>query len=169
MNKFNFIMLPIIFLLGSGFSVFAQNTVAEKEMAKIEKLARGADVIVTAKVTERKSNWNENKTRIYTRATLRVDEYIKGNGNGDVVEVTYPGGEVGEVGEIYSHMPRFEENEEVLVFLKKDKQLKGFKVFDGEEGKISVVRDIKSNEKISRSSNSVRALKRQINKYLEQE
>ena len=169
MNKFNFILLPLVFLLGSGYSVFAQNTVAEKEMAKIEKLARGADVIVTGKVTERKSNWNENKTRIYTRATLRVDEYIKGDRNGDVVEVTYPGGEVGEVGEIYSHMPRFEENEEVLVFLKKDKQLKGFKVFDGEEGKISVVRDIKSNEKISRSSNSVRELKRQINKYLEQE
>jgi len=160
-NRFLFIMF---ILLGFSLPSFSQS-----EVSQLQKLAKGADVIVTGKVTKKKSDWNDNKTRIYTRATLQVDEYLKGKGNGNAVEVTYPGGEVGDVGEIYTHMPKFEENEEVLVFLKEDKNLKGFKVFDGEEGKITVVSDVNTKEKVTGSKVRIEDIKSQIKKYINEE
>lgn len=157
-------LLLMLVFLGFNLPSFAQS-----ETAKLQKLAKGADVIVTGRVIEKKSSWNENKTRIYTRTTLQVDEYLKGKGNGNSVEVTYPGGEVGDLGEIYTHMPRFEDQEEVLVFLKKDKNPKGFKVFNGESGKITMVRDLKTNEKMTTSKIRIADLESLIKKYVTEE
>jgi len=154
LNRFLFLMLIIFGLFLFSF--------AKEKPSKIEKLSKGADIILTGKVTQKISKWNENKTRIYTKATLKVDEFLKGNNNGSSVEVVYPGGEIDEVGEIYTHMPKFTDNEEVLVFLRKDKKQKAFKVLNGEEGKITVIRDSKTNEKMTRSNVHINALKSQI-------
>ena len=156
------IILMIILINGGFLSVvFAQD-----EQAVIKKLVKGADVILTGKVTKQNSSWNENKTRIYTKATLKVDDYLKGNNNTNTVEVTYPGGEVGDVGELYSHMPRFTNDEEVLVFLKKDKKNISYRVYDGEEGKISLIRDSKTGEKVTTSNIKVNHIRAQIKSYL---
>lgn len=156
------IILMIILIYGGFLSVvFAQD-----EQAVIKKLVKGADVILTGKVTKQNSSWNENKTRIYTKATLKVDDYLKGNNNTNTVEVTYPGGEVGDVGELYSHMPRFTNDEEVLVFLKKDKKNISYRVYDGEEGKISLIRDSKTGEKVTTSNIKVNHIRAQIKSYL---
>ena len=156
------IILMIILIYGGFLSVvFAQD-----EKAVIKKLVKGADVILTGKVTKQNSSWNENKTRIYTKATLKVDDYLKGNNNTNTVEVTYPGGEVGDVGELYSHMPRFTNDEEVLVFLKKDKKNISYRVYDGEEGKISLIRDSKTGEKVTTSNIKVNHIRAQIKSYL---
>ena len=157
-NKFFFLVL---ILLGLQLNYAAQN-----ETARIKKLARGADVILTGKVTHKQSAWNQNKTKIYTRTTVQVDEYLKGRANGNSVEITYPGGEVGDVGELYSHMPTFEDNEEVLVFLKKDNKQKSFKVFQGKEGKIKVFSDPETKEKRTGSNVPVKALKAQIKSFI---
>ncbi|MEJ2614799.1 MAG: hypothetical protein P8Z35_07570, partial [Ignavibacteriaceae bacterium] len=117
-------------------------------------------------VTKQKSSWNKNKTRIYTEATLQVDEFLKGNHSSGNIIVKYPGGEVGDVGELYTHMPRFENNEEVLVFLKKDKKDAAFKVFEGEEGKIKVLNDSKTGEKVTSSNVQIKYIKAQIKNYL---
>jgi hypothetical protein len=129
-------------------------------------LTYGADIILTGKVTQQTSSWNENKTRIYTKATIQVNEYIKGNNTGGTVTVNYPGGEIGEIGEIYSHMPRFEDNEEVLVFLEKDEKSSYYKVFNGENGKISVINDPKTGEKVTTSNVQINSLKAQIKNYV---
>ena len=114
-----YIISLLLFFCGFQLSSFAQ--FSQKELAAIKVLSKGADVIVTGKVAKQKSSWNKDKTRIYTQATLQVDEYLKGN-SGNSVVVTYPGGEVGDVGELYTHMPRFTNDENVLVFLKKDQK-----------------------------------------------
>jgi len=132
--------------------------------AKLKQLTANADIIVTGKVSGNKSGWNNNKTRIFTEATLNVDEYLKGSNNGSSVVITYPGGEVNGVGELYTHMPKFADNEDVLVFLKKDE--KGYKVFDGEEGKIRIIKDEKTGEAITSSNISISHLKAQIKTYL---
>ncbi len=134
-HKFIFMLLVVL-----GFQMISY---AQEGTSRINKLAKNADIIVTGKVTDKKSAWNENKTRIYTKTTVQVDEYLKGNSNEKSVEISYPGGEVGDVGELYTHMPSFEANEEVLVFLKKDKKDTGYQVLDGEEGKIKLVQDTK--------------------------
>lgn len=171
--------LITILLISALYSVsFAQQKVSRqettpkaaepKETSVIKQLSRGADVIVTGKVTEKQSNWNEKKTRIYTVTTVAVDEYLKGQNSGSFVEVTTPGGEVGDVGELYTHMPRFEDNEEVLVFLKRDGDRRSYKVLNGEEGKITVLRDAETSEKVTRSHMRIETLKEQIKSFINQ-
>jgi hypothetical protein len=135
---------------------------AQQEAADLKELTNSADVIITGKVINQTSSWNEDQTRIYTRATIQVDEYIKGASTGNTVTIKYLGGEVGEVGELYSHMPRFEDNEEVMVFLKKDGNNNDYKVSNGENGKISLINDPSTQELMTNSNIRVSSLKRQI-------
>jgi hypothetical protein len=155
-------LLCALIIVGGFFSTaFAQLTSSE-----VESMSKNADLIITGKVVEQNSSWNENQTRIYTLATIQVEEYLKGNNNSGAVVVSYPGGEVGEVGEMYSHMPRFEDNEEVLVFLKKDDNSTNYKVFHGEEGKINVIIDPKTGERVTTSNVQINSLKAQIKSYI---
>lgn len=151
----------VLFLCGLYPTYFAQQMAVE-----LQNLSVGADVIVTGKIIQQSSSWNEDNTRIYTRATIQVEEYLKGNNNSGPIIVSYLGGEVGEVGEMYSHMPRFEDNEEVLVFLKKDDKSTNYKVFNGEEGKINVIIDPKTGEKVTTSNVQINTIKTQIKSYI---
>ena len=171
-NSVKFLSLVLI-ILGLQLSAFAQTkpsvskeSAAQKESVKIKQLTKEADMILTGKVTQKKSNWNENKTRIYTRTTVQVEEYLKGENKGTSVEITSPGGEVGDVGELYTHMPTFEDNEEVLVFLKKDEKATGYKVLNGEEGKIKVHLEAAKKEKAASSDLPVNDLKSQIRRFV---
>ena len=151
----------ILFLLGFYSTCFAQ-----QEAVDLKELTTNSDAIITGKVTQQTSSWDENKTRIYTLATVRVDEYIKGSNSGNTVTIKYLGGEVGEVGELYSHMPRFEDDEEVLVFLKKDGNSANYKVSSGESGKISLMNDPRTGELMTNSNVRVSAIKSQIKNIL---
>lgn len=155
-------LLILLFFYGYHTVYFAQQLKID-----FRELSKGADLILTAKVTEQTSAWNEDKTRIYTNATLRVEEYLKGNNSEAYVTVTYPGGEVGDVGEIYSHMPRFENNEEVLVFLKRDEKSSNYKVFNGENGIIRLMNDPLTGEKVTTSNVEIIYLKTQIKNSVE--
>jgi len=151
----------LIVVVGSYLTSFAQVTSTE-----VESMSKNADLIVTGKVTQQNSSWNSDNTKIYTEATIQVEEYLKGNNNGNSVVVRYLGGEVGDVGELYSHMPRFENEEEVLVFLKRDNNNADYKVFNGEDGKINVIVDHKTGEKVTSSNVPVSSLKAQIKSYI---
>ena len=161
MTKLNRILFLLFIFLAFHITAFAQ-----EEPSAIKELSRGADVILTGKVTQKISSWDKTKSRIYTKVSLQVDEYLKGTNNDNFVEVIYPGGEVGDVGEIYTHMPTFEDNEEVLVFLKKDLINQGYQVFSGEKGKITVLRDAKTKEKVSRTNARIEVIKRQIKDFI---
>ena len=154
------LLYGLILVCGIYYTTFAQQMAVE-----LKDLSVGADVIITGRVTEQFSSWNEDNTKIYTRATIQVEEYLKGINNGSSITVTYLGGEIGEVGEMYSHMPRFEDQEEVLVFLKKDEKNSDYKVFNGENGKISVINDPKTGEKVTTSNVQINSLKAQIKSY----
>jgi hypothetical protein len=158
-----------------GYSLFAMlilsgfcfGSLAQLSSSEIKVLSEKADVILTGKVAQQTSSWNENKSRIYTHATIQVEEYLKGNNSGNTVTVTYPGGEVGDIGEMYSHMPSLENNEEVLLFLKKDSKNTSFKVVNGEDGKISITTDPKTGEKITTSKRHLNSLATQIKSYID--
>jgi hypothetical protein len=105
-----------------------------------DELASRSDVIVVGKVTERKSEWNNNKSRIYTRVTLAVDQCLKGDAAQKTITVTTLGGEVDGVGELYTHTPSFKQEEKVVVFAQKDKQ-GSLRVVGGEQGKLVVRED----------------------------
>ena len=154
----------VLFLLTFPFTLLAQD-----ETSVIKELTRNADIILTGKVSQKTSSWNENKTRIFTRTKLQVGEFLKGSKKGVSVEVVYPGGEVGDVGEIYSHMPKFDKNEEVLVFLKKDVKKNAYRVLNGEKGKISVSEETKTEKQMNRSTQKVKALKEEIRKFVNEQ
>ena len=139
---------------------------AQQMVVELKDLSKGADVILTGKVTQQTSSWNEDNTRIYTYATIQVDEYLKGNNGGSPVVVRYLGGEVGDIGEQYSHMPSFEDQEDVLIFLKKNETSSDYKVFAGEDGKISIVNDPKTGKKVTTSNVPLSSLKAQIKTFV---
>ncbi len=159
--KDNFFVFAVIFVLFIQFTGLAQSNQAE-----VKALSRGADVILTGKVTEQQSQWTQNKSRIITKTTIQVDEYLKGNGTGQSVVINHPGGEVDGVGELYSHMPQFQDNEEVLLFLKKDNKSNDYQVFAGEDGKIPLLKD-QSGEIMTPSRISLSSLKAQIKSFTE--
>ena len=159
--KFNYLWL-ILFILSISLH-------AKDNTSVIKKMSQKADVILSGTVSEKESSWNASKTRIYTRTTIEVEEYLKGTSTGNSVEVWYPGGEVGDVGELYTHMPTFEKNEEVLVFLKKDNDSNIYKVLNGQEGKLGVIEDASTGEKVTSSNFRVTELKSQIKSYLNEQ
>jgi hypothetical protein len=154
-----------VLLLLSGFK---STSLSQTIQSDIQSLSKGADVILTGKVTKQNSSWNKDKTRIYTDVTLEVEEYLKGNNGNKTLVVSTPGGEVGEVGEIYSHMPKFNNEEEVLLFVKKDKKELSYKVVNGEEGKIALYTDKNTGEKVTSSNRKISTLKKEIKDYVEQ-
>ena len=159
-TKFRYLLLTLVLIYGFQITSHSQQL-----STSIEKLSKGADVVLTGKVIQQNSSWNEDRTRIYTDATIQVEEYLKGNTNESSIIVTYLGGEVGEVGELYTHMPRFEDDEEILVFLKRDQETSSYKVFNGEEGKLSIVYDKNTGEKVTTSSVQINSLKAQIKSF----
>lgn len=154
-------ILLVVFLQFAGFSQTIQS--------EIKNLSEGADVIVIGKVVDQKSHWNEGKTRILTQATIQVDEFLKGNNNETSIYVITPGGEVGEVGELYSHMPRFSNDEEVLLFAKKDKRDASYKVLNGEDGKLTLHKDKSTGERVTSFNKKVSTLKKEIKSYVEKQ
>jgi hypothetical protein len=153
------LVLFFISLLTSGL---LSTSFSQQVAARLQQLTKEADVILTGKVTEQQSSWNQNKTRIITHTTIQVEDYIKGDNTGNIVVVNHLGGEVGDVGELYSHMPEFKNDEEVLLFLKKDKSNTGYQVYSGEDGKISIMNNPKTGEKVTALNIPVGVIKKQI-------
>jgi hypothetical protein len=137
--------------------------------SEIKNLSEGADIILTGKVVNQKSQWNADKTRISTQTTIKVDEYLKGSIVDDRLVVTTPGGEIGEVGELYSHMPRFSNDEEVLLFVKNDNKDLSYKILNGEQGKLTLFDDKNSGEKITGFNMKISELKKEIKSYVKEQ
>lgn len=161
-----FYLPVIIFLLIASFST---KTLPQSIQSKMQNLTEKSDVILEGKVVKQNSSWNQNKTRIFTEVTLQVDEYLKGNKVNKSIVVTTPGGEVGEIGELYTHMPRFNNDENVLVFVKEDKKDKSYKVLNGEDGKMTLYNDKLTGEKVSSSHKKISMLKKEIKNYVEKQ
>ena len=161
---FNF-FLPTILLI--VFFQFESNS--QTVQSQIKNLSQTADVILTGKVVEQKSQWNHGQTRISTQSTIKVDEYLKGNNIDKSIIVTTPGGEVGEVGELYTHMPRFSNDEDVLLFVKKDQKDMSYKVVNGEDGKLTLYKDKNTGEIITSFNKKISVLKKEIKNYVDKQ
>ena len=114
--------------------------VGQSQGAKTEDLVKRSDLIVVGKVGRKNSEWNEDRSRIQTRVSVTIDQTIKGTPAGKTIMLVVPGGEVGGVGEWYSHTAQFAENEDVVVFARKDKR-GDYRVAGGEHGKVSLEKD----------------------------
>jgi hypothetical protein len=164
MNNICRFYLFIFILIGINTPLLSQSV-----HSGLKSLSDNADIILTGKVTQQKSEWNADRTRIFTKVTVTVEEYLKGSQNQSSIIIAHPGGEVDEVGEIYSHVPKFYDNENVLLFLQKDGDVRSYKVLEGESGKISLTVDKLTGEKITSDRKNVSAYKKQIKSFVEQQ
>jgi hypothetical protein len=142
---------------------------AQSINSDIRNLSQGADMIVTGKVVDQKSEWNSDNSRIYTQVTIQVDEYLKGSDNQDRIVITHLGGEVGDIGETYSHIPTFIDDENVLLFVKKSAKDESLSVFEGEEGKRTLYDDKKTGKKVTSNNIKASELKNEIKSFVEKQ
>ncbi|HMD14420.1 MAG TPA: hypothetical protein VKI62_07340 [Bacteroidota bacterium] len=138
---FSFIFLVIV--ISSFVSVTLR---AQSNNSSTEQISQQADVIVVGKVGHLESEWNADKSRIQTRVTITVNDVVKGDAATQSVVVYTPGGEVDGVGEWYSHNAKFVNDEEVVVFAKKDNR--GLlRVASGQNGKFTIAKDAATGRK----------------------
>lgn len=137
-----------ILVAGLSMFLFVPKVLGQVKPVNLEELTRNSEVIAVGKVTGIKGEWDQNKTRIVTRVTVGVSEYLKGNA-GAVMTITSPGGEVDGVGEWYSHTARFQKDEDVVVFAEKDKK-GNLRIARGEQGKLNIKKDAQTSiERVS--------------------
>ena len=122
------------------------NLPAQSKALSTQELTSRSDVVVIGTVSGMQSEWNSEKTRITTRVTIDVREFLKGGNGEQQITVLTPGGEIGDVGEMYSGAARFRHHEEVVVFGHK-KTGHDHEVVGGDQGKVPVIEDKLTREK----------------------
>ncbi len=107
-------------------------------------LTQNAETVVYGEVEEVEALWGDNNEIIFTRATVRVHEYITAPLFRRRITVEYPGGEIDGIGMGVSDGPRMETGEEVILFVKSAFSFKRrfrspvFSIFGAAQGKYSV-------------------------------
>lgn len=106
----------------------------------VEEMAQEARAVVLARVTSRESRWDEAHRRIHTFTELEVIERWAGAAPPRVVVRTL-GGQVDGIGMKVSGVARFQDDEEVVVFLAADPlDSSRFRVIGMSQGKLRVDR-----------------------------
>ncbi len=82
----------------------------------IEDLVASAALVIRGKAGPSEAKWDEKRKRIQTWTPIRVTEVLEGEAGASVM-VRQPGGIVGDVGQDVEGAVRFEQGEEVLLFL----------------------------------------------------
>ena len=145
----------ILIVVLTSQSIFSQALVDNSEQKQIKYLTQSSEIVLIGKVSSRESFWNEDKSRIFTKVNMEPE--------GVTVSV---GGEIGEVGELYTHLPRFNDQEELLLFAKKNRSNQ-YIVAGGELGKIRIIRDEISGKKLTASKKSIETLKNEIRLHIQ--
>lgn len=101
----------------SAFLSIAGLSLASSHEVDLKRDVRAAKSIVMGTI-EKTNSYYGNDGEIYTDVTLRVAANLKdGFGGPDSITFTSPGGEVGDVGVLFTGAPQFSEGEPVMVFL----------------------------------------------------
>lgn len=145
-------------------NLFYTNSFAQSRSQNLEKLTVSSELILVGNVKETESHWNENKTSIYTKVRIKPTEFIKGSDNSSELVITVPGGEIDNVGELYTHMPRFANDERVLLFMKNVNN--DYKIVGGDTGKINLSSKKADGRKMEMTQEQIKELKNSIKNYL---
>jgi transcriptional regulator CtsR len=147
MKRFPWVIFSVLIIVISSMLPLPLTGAApvEARRSPLEDLINGADSVVVGTVVEHSSYWNDEHTGIYTSVVLSVEERLKGTMSQDRITITFPGGEVDEIGEWVSDMSSFDQGERVLVFLKKLSKAQlseeQFEVYGGFRGKFTITGD----------------------------
>lgn len=135
----------IILVTGIAFLLLAYSVPKPHQVASsplvvevtLEELVAQASHIVVGEVIEKKSQWSDDRSHIYTLVTVSVEEWVKGDSKGNKILIKVPGGKVGEVIEWVEDVASFRVGERVVVFLHIQED-STFDVVGGWQGKFTV-------------------------------
>jgi len=125
------------------YSVSESNAQVKKMSAK--ELTKESSTVLYGKCSKLKSEWNENKSIIYTYVTIVPEAYLKGNLGSEAV-IAVPGGRVDDIICEVSEMPVFVEGEEVVAFVRTNPAGKNL-VTGGFQGKMKIEKDKKTGKR----------------------
>ena len=129
------ILLLLIFL----FPLLQSNATVVKKLTE-DEMTLQAERIVIGKCSSVRSEWNVDKTRIFTYVTIIPQSSLKGDNTSTPIVIKQPGGEVDGIGMHVEGASVFEEGEDVFLFLQKGRN--GFHTVLGlSQGKFSIKTD----------------------------
>jgi hypothetical protein len=134
------VLMPVLSLF------YSANATIVRPLSE-EELAEQAETIFVGQCVSIKSEWNEERTKIFTYITVSPQNFLKGSGRPQTVVIKQPGGEVGEIGMRVDGISVFEEGEEVLLFLQRD-QRDFYKTIGLSQGKFSISTDQDTGRKV---------------------
>ena len=102
----------------------AHSATLKNEPLSVADLAKRSDVIALGAVASVSSEWNSQKTTIYTRIGLNVEDLFKGTASNEMLSFYQLGGEVGNTASSVGDAAPFKRGERVIVFLYKNKDQK---------------------------------------------
>ena len=161
MNQRTFMIFCSVIVSLFLLAATVERVSAQLQKLNLQELTNQAEVVAVGKVSAMRSEWNQDKTRIYTKVTVSVGQYIKGERSEKTLTITHLGGEVGGVGELYTHTPRFFMDEEVLVFAKKDKQ-ENLRITGGADGKLKIAKNEQTGKKMIGKTKTLEAFTTEI-------
>jgi hypothetical protein len=79
-----------------------------------------ADYIIEGTVERVESNWNEDKSGIFTTTNLSIDKYMKGSPfTENELQIVTPGGTVGDITQVVEDQSIFHEGKRVRIYFQK--------------------------------------------------
>lgn len=150
------------------FFYFTTASFSQEITPNLKTIVTHSEVIVTGKVYKKESKWNSDKSKIYTEVEIHIDELLKGQDISQNITVKHLGGEVDDVGELYTHMPVFSVEEKVLIFAKRGKDNSAFNVLYGRSGKVELFKEPVTGEYVTANRKKLTKLKKEIKTITQQ-
>ena len=114
-----------------------------------DQLVHQSKAILVGRCVDIQTNWNAKRTLIFTRATYRIEQAIKGVSQKRDVVVKALGGTVGTISQAVVDGPRFGVGSRDLLFLTNDREEPNlFRLVGLTQGKLSVQTDPATGEDI---------------------
>lgn len=132
--SYRFVQQALILFIALAAASFVQASTAEK--LSFDRLIGAADLIVKGRVEELKTRQSPDRRSVTTVVTIAVANHFKG-AKVSSVTIEQPGGSMGEVAQGVPGLPEFFTGEEVIVFLKQQRN-GAYSIAGGKQEKFSV-------------------------------
>lgn len=129
-----FLLIIGLFLLCVGI---ARTAAVDSKPLSIAELTTRSDVIALGTVISTTSDWDLNRTAIYTKIGLQVEQGFKGTGAGEEITFQQLGGQAGDIVSEVAGTAVFKTGEKVVVFLLRNKK-QNLELVGSFQGKFSV-------------------------------
>jgi hypothetical protein len=139
------IIAPAFVLLAVIIWITPDTAWAQVKKMTAQELTLESSSILYGKCIKTESAWTEDRRMILTTVTIVPEKYLKGNLGGEV-QITVPGGRVGNIIYEVSEMPAFQKGEEVFAFIWQHPSGMNL-VTGGYQGKMQITADKKTGQK----------------------